>query len=412
MADVPAAAGGSTDPGPRSPWAQENGPYDRHMERGTVVLREHKVLYVPVPKSGWTSMLWLLAPRAGLTPEQFATSAKPEVTLSMAVHDMTVWLRAGLLLESLDASAREQVLTDDGWFRFAVVRDPATRLWSAWQSKLLMREPYYLRVFGDQPWFPRVPETAEDVLEDFRAFTVALAAHAWADDVTDKHWAPQHMLVERLPLNHVGRVESLQDTVDALHAHLGDDAASMRDLPRDNRALLPYSPAIYDEATAGTVRGLFERDYKQYGYDEVVAGDDADTLAAWRSEVADRLSTVREVIARHERLAAFHTVSQKQRASLNKTLDRQTQKLDRKSQQLDRKSQQLDRQRKQTEQLEQRLHKRLHAERQRVAGLESDLQRVTAQRNRLRRRLDALRSSTSWRATRPLRSLGRLRRRR
>ena len=114
-------------------------PFTRHLERSTIVLPEYRVLFVPVPKSAWTSMLRLLLRPAGLTPESFVTSDKPEVTLAMAIHDSRVWRRAGRALMSVPADVRDRALTEDGWFRFSVVRDPATRLWSAWQSTLRLR---------------------------------------------------------------------------------------------------------------------------------------------------------------------------------------------------------------------------------------------------------------------------------
>jgi hypothetical protein len=316
---------------------EAHAPYDRHLEMGTVVLPELRVLYVPVPKAGWTSLLWLLAGPAGLAPEDFARSVKPEVTPAMAVHDMKVWHARGYVLAALDPQARAEALTGEGWFRFTVVRDPAARLWSAWQSKVLLREPYYRERFGDQPWFPRVPESPADVVEDFRAFVAAVSARAWADDVTDKHWAPQHLLVERLPVDHVGHVTRLDETVDALRAHLGGRADALGSLTRDNRALLPYDPCVYGAAGTDTLGSLFAEDYARFGYaptgdaetaapdrtDPSAPGDPgpAGARAAWEARVADRLDVVREVAARHERLTAYHRETTRRRGELRRRLD-------------------------------------------------------------------------------------------
>lgn len=64
-------------------------------------------------------------------------------------------------------------LGDNGWFIFAVIRDPWTRLWSAWQSKFLVRHLFCEQVYGHRPWFPRVPEKPADVVEDWHAFIEA-----------------------------------------------------------------------------------------------------------------------------------------------------------------------------------------------------------------------------------------------
>ena len=49
------------------------------------------------------------------------------------------------------------MLTEEGWLRFSVVRDPAPRLWSAWQSKLLLREPRFLDGFRREALVPADP---------------------------------------------------------------------------------------------------------------------------------------------------------------------------------------------------------------------------------------------------------------
>ena len=56
------------------------------------------------------------------------------------------------------------------WFVFAVVRHPTARLFSAWQSKLLLREPWWVDQYGERPWFPRVPSTATSCVEDLSRF--------------------------------------------------------------------------------------------------------------------------------------------------------------------------------------------------------------------------------------------------
>ena len=51
--------------------------FARHVELRTVVLDELKVVFLPVPKGGCTSMLWLLSKLAGIPPETFLHSILP-----------------------------------------------------------------------------------------------------------------------------------------------------------------------------------------------------------------------------------------------------------------------------------------------------------------------------------------------
>ena len=65
--------------------------FSHHVLQRTVVLPELRVLFLPVPKAGCTSVLWLLAALAGLRVERFAQSILPEVSPALTVHDMSLW---------------------------------------------------------------------------------------------------------------------------------------------------------------------------------------------------------------------------------------------------------------------------------------------------------------------------------
>ena len=55
-------------------------PHSQHVESRTVVLPDLRVLFLPMPKAGCTTVLWLLAEIAGLPPETFSRSTLPEVS--------------------------------------------------------------------------------------------------------------------------------------------------------------------------------------------------------------------------------------------------------------------------------------------------------------------------------------------
>ena len=114
----------------------------------------------------------------------------PEVSTALTVHDMSRWPPEHRLRRTSRAE-RDALLREDGWLRFTLVRDPATRLWSAWQSKLLLREPRFVDAFGEAPWFPRIPSAAGDLVEDFRRFVAAVGR----GEATDVHWAVQRDLI-------------------------------------------------------------------------------------------------------------------------------------------------------------------------------------------------------------------------
>ena len=123
-----------------------------HVRSHTVVLPRQRVLFLPMPKAACTSVLWTLAELAGMTPEDFEGSTLPEPSAALTVHDMNAWAPDHRFAR-YEGEARRRILEED-WLRFTVVRDPWHRLWSAWVSKLLLREPRFVATHGEQPWFP------------------------------------------------------------------------------------------------------------------------------------------------------------------------------------------------------------------------------------------------------------------
>jgi hypothetical protein len=288
-------------------------PYARHVDQRTVVLNDLRVVYLPMPKAGCTTVLWVLAELAGLPLETFERSTWPGVVPALVVHDMKLW-GEGRRLADYGGDERAHVLGDDGWFRFSLVRDPAPRLWSAWQSKLLLREPRFVATFAEEPWFPRLPGDPAELIEDFRRF-VAAVARGEAEDV---HWAVQHDLAQQLPLGHVGRLERMAESLELLRKHVG-----LETLPaatgRENRTPLPMPPGAYDEAAAAALREHYRADYEQYGYEPPQA-DDGSINAEWQETVAPLLPILRDTIDKHTRIGQLQRIA-RQADALEKRLE-------------------------------------------------------------------------------------------
>jgi hypothetical protein len=304
-APAPSGDGAQQEASSEEPTRLESGlPYFRHVEQRTVVLSDLRVLYLPMPKAGCTTVLWLLADLAGLPLETFERSAWPGVLPALVIHDIDLW-GEGHRLADYEGNERERVLTEDGWFRFSLVRHPATRLWSAWQSKLLLREPRFVATFGDEPWFPRMPERPADLVEDFRRFVAAVASGA-AEDV---HWAVQHDLAKQVPLGHVGRVEQFDDTLELLRAHVRSDALPS-ERGRENRTPLPMPPGAYDEAAATALHDHYRPDFDHYGYDPVRPSD-AGAAAEWEGRVAPLLPILQDTVEKHRRIGQLHRLARR-----------------------------------------------------------------------------------------------------
>jgi hypothetical protein len=268
-----------------------------HVSRAAVVLDDFRLVYVPVPKAGSTSVLGALAEVVGLREAEFAASRKREATRSLAVHDGSIWGRR-YRLEGRKSTEVDRILGSDEWLRFTVVREPVRRLWSAWTSKVLIRDPRFVAVFGED-WFPAPPKTALDVVAAFRRFVLALPEA----DRHDPHWRPQSGLigVGQIAYDHIGRVEDLERTAAVLDERLRVHGRVLPPLRRTNPGILPFSPGVFDRDSYEVCARWTEPDRAAIGY-EALSPRVEEPDERWRAAVEAAIPAVQAVIDRNERI--------------------------------------------------------------------------------------------------------------
>jgi hypothetical protein len=237
---------------------------------------------------------------AGLDAEDFARSHKLEVTRWLAVHDASIW-GASHRLEGRSTEDVKRILESDEWFRLTVVREPSRRLWSAWATKVLVRDPRFVAEFGED-WFPPVPSSATDVVDSFRRFVCTLPTRA--AEWHNAHWSPQADLIglPNVAYGHVGRVEQLERTAAVLNEYVVSRGGRFPALGLENPSFLPFAPGLFDSATLAACNLWTARDYEAFGYEPLSTAVDApdDT---WYATVDANIAAIQAVIERNERIA-------------------------------------------------------------------------------------------------------------
>ena len=216
------------------------------MRRTTYVVPRTNAIYIAVSKAANTTLKYLLH--------------GPTITLDM--------LNAGARLHSYDRMLTRLVDTGrtlndlmDGQERiFAFVRHPTERFWSAYFSKVFNHPDHAIvqavaRHFGvpPRPDFP--PEMILDYVE------------ATAPVNLDDHIRPQWSSIGfgRLPINYLGRVESMADDLQRLVSIGYLDAnhlARFSHLNRSERTAVPNKREIDRR-----VEAVYQRDFELLGYD-------------------------------------------------------------------------------------------------------------------------------------------------
>ena len=287
-----------------------------------LVLPDWKIVYVTTPKAACTSMLRMFARLQAEPLEATSISLAPEVTRAATVHDFGLWQHTRAL-QQLSSAEWQEIVSGRDWLVCCIVRHPVTRLWSAWQSKLLLREPHYVRHYANRPWFPRIPQHLADVAADFQGFVEALRDEDGLIQ-TDPHWQPQSVLLraETFPYTHVGKLEELGTTLRLIEKHLRHRGWTGRlSAANENATVLPLAAARLSAETVHTVERLYACDLEVFGYSSMapdgVAGAVSTSagvsggrpvtdgrVASPRVRSAGLLvSAVRQVIERNERIS-------------------------------------------------------------------------------------------------------------
>ena len=122
------------------------------------VVWDRKIVYMSVTKAACTSLRWMIADLAGEDLEMFYRTLGAVQSRLGTIHGSRWRWQHTPQLTQLTPEEIAEISVDNGWFVFAVVRDPWSRTWSAWQSKFLTRHNYYVR-YRDEPWYPSLPRT-------------------------------------------------------------------------------------------------------------------------------------------------------------------------------------------------------------------------------------------------------------
>lgn len=262
------------------------------LRLATFVNPERGYMYYEVPKAGCTSIKTLIHRLEDLPDITFAP---PEARRDMFVHNRDQFKMPSLL--DLTDAEQEHMLTSDTVFRFTAVRNPYTRIESAWRDKVRQCAPgfesFYQAIRGTVP----APFTPESLIE-FREFLDVIKLQDLS--VCNPHWRrqTQYAFLNAMNFTTVGRLEKLDETIREFLDRAGFDTGEAG----ARRMNATVAAGSYDEATAALVYELYRADFDAFGYekDSWRAGRDKESVSEARlsAEIAERNVVIGQLYAR------------------------------------------------------------------------------------------------------------------
>ena len=224
-----------------------------------IVSRRFRYFYVPVPKVASSTLLEMFYAVEGLPiPERLP-----------GIPDRHSRGPGSLpRLASLREDEQHTVLSDPSYLRFAVVRNPFTRVVAAWFNKIWLQSGDQLHIQQEiSQWVGRSPNDPPTFGEFVSWIVDTQAPHA-----CDEHWRPMvHLLGhDQVNYNLIGRIEQLPSSLAPLAPRLGvsgNDFAAMLHRSSGNQSIPFDRRHLYNESTALQVSTFYAADFDRYGYD-------------------------------------------------------------------------------------------------------------------------------------------------
>ncbi|WP_426234014.1 sulfotransferase family 2 domain-containing protein [Pseudomonas sp. TWP3-2] len=275
-----------------------------------------KLFYVATPKVACTSLKWWFAELEGVAQAVQEQKSSSETDPELAIHDTLLSVAPDLFVSTPERLVQ---IEEDGYFSFALVRNPYKRIFSAWQSKILLREPLQIGPYQGQDFVEYPIELMSDVAGAFESFLEYIHAYE-RDGFKDCHWTPQYDLLrpDLFSYSVISKIEDTSALDAALRVHLADAYVSPFTMTKANESMIPYLPEFISSRSKELIEDLYSQDFEEYGYSRVIP-------PAKERFTQDQLTVALKGIellrGRHQRMGEMRQSSIEQMSDLQKDKD-------------------------------------------------------------------------------------------
>ena len=251
------------------PDSEESKRFYEYLRYNSYRSERYKLFYVATPKVACTSLKWWFARLEGYDRDIRECTDSAETDPDLVIHD--TFHRIAPHVTGLMPDDLAEALASDSYFRFAVVSNPFRRIFSAWQSKLLLREPLQVGPYRTCDFLHHPIECKEDIADAFEEFLGHLVSNE-SPDFWDFHWTPQATLLrpDLISYTKLVKIERVKELNKALAGWLGSKFSDPFTAPRLNESLIPYCQEFLTGRSIGLIRSLYGKDFELFRYDTQV----------------------------------------------------------------------------------------------------------------------------------------------
>jgi hypothetical protein len=259
---------------------------------------KYNIFYVSTPKVACTSLKWWFAALEGKTQILRGITNIDESDPELDIHH--IFHQGAPNITGLMPEVISEVLASDSYFRFAMVRNPYRRIFSAWQSKLLLQEPLQIGPYLQCDFLHYPIKSSGDIAVAFEAFLEHLVNNE-TPSYWDHHWIPQSKLLRPDVINYskLVKIEDAGQLSKALADRLGAYIPDPFIHRRSNESLIPYLSEFITDRSSELIRTLYAEDFDTFGYDKHLPSEKK-TFSVEQFDLA--IKAIRLIRGRHQRL--------------------------------------------------------------------------------------------------------------
>ncbi len=276
-----------------------------------LVARNARVVYAPTTKVASSTLRLLLAQANGTyRPEMVRWTDEPNISVEQAIHHQAV---SGLeFLEFLPENEQRMMLDSPDWWRIGAVRNPYSRLYSAWENRILFRAPTRMPASVWQHVQDAEHGDVIDIGTTFRRFVETLDRNP---DIFkgDPHFASQSRQLSINPVNvtHLIRLDRKGGLAE-FAAHLGERVGMNLVPERMNIGLGITHADVMDRSTGVLVEKIYRDDFEAFEF----------ARETFSEQAPERLATLGETRAIEYSRALTERLVQLSRLSRYRTTNR------------------------------------------------------------------------------------------
>lgn len=238
-----------------------------YLKENSFLSRKYNFLYVATPKVACTAIKWFIAEIEGFDDKLHKCPGSDETLPELVIHDKFSLVAPHM--NGLDLDNLLIPLVSDDYYKFCFVRNPFTRLFSAWQSKVLLREPLQINDLKGYSFYNIEVNSQDKIAYAFEQFLVFVYNQMKTDSVCDIHWMPQYDLLrpDIVKYSDVFKIEDKSansNLIEKFDSNLNIDGSVLN--KRTNQSVLPYSKNFYTDKSKSIVEELYEIDFYSFGY--------------------------------------------------------------------------------------------------------------------------------------------------